>query len=201
MIAYLKGRVTAIYEEQIVIEVGGIGYNVIMPRSSLDLIGGTGEEIKAYTYLHVREEAMLLYGFLTVDSLELFRLLIKVNGIGPKGAISLLSAMSADELRFAIASEDTKTISKTPGIGAKTAQRLVLDLKDRISLKAVLEEKLSFNNTPEEGGGSTAAMVEATEALTALGYSQSDSLRAVRAVSVQEKEDVEKILKLALKEL
>lgn len=199
MIAYLKGTVAAIYDQQIVLEIGGIGYNIIMPRSSMDRIGGVSEEHKIYTYLSVREDAMLLYGFLTKDDLDLFKLLIQVSGIGPKGALSLLSVMSADELRYAIVSADSKTISKAPGIGSKTAQRMIIDLKDKVSLRDALDAQLSGEGEETAGSAQTAAQREAAEALVALGYSQTGALKAIRTVGAEAGDDVEKILKLALK--
>ncbi len=198
MIAFLKGSVAAIYEQQIVLEVNGIGYNVIMPSSSIAAISGIGEEAKVYTYLSVREDAMQLYGFLTKDDLDFYKLLIQVNGIGPKAALSLLSAISADDLRFAIVSGDAKTISKAPGIGGKTAQRIILDLKDKISFKDALDAK--FMDTGETVAMDTGSpQGEAVEALTALGYSQTSALKAVSKAAPEAGDDVEAILKLALK--
>ena len=158
-----------------------------------------GSAITVYTYLNVREDAMQLYGFLTKDDLDLYRLLIQVSGIGPKGALSLLSVMSADDLRFAIVSGDAKTISKAPGIGGKTAQRVIIDLKDKISLRDALEAKFADTGDTAVAGASGSAQGEAIEALVALGYSQASALKAVRAVAAEAGEDVELILKLALK--
>lgn len=199
MIAYLKGDVAGIYEGQIVLEVGGIGYNIFMPQSSIDNIRGIGAELKIYTYLSVREDAMWLYGFLTKDDLDFFKLLIQVNGIGPKGALGILSVMSVDDLKFSILSSDSKTISKAPGIGAKTAQRIIIELKDKISLEETFEHKLSTVNDSE--GDLTGIRQEAVEALCALGYSSTDALRACRQVDIGDNDDVEKVLKSALKYL
>lgn len=202
MIGYLKGEVAGIYEDRIVLEVNNIGYNVYMPASSLDLIDGLGIEIKVYTYLAVREDAMHLYGFLTKDDLDFYKLLIQVNGIGPKGALALLSVMTTDDLRFAILSDDAKRISKAPGIGAKTAQRLIIDLKDKVSLEDAFEEKL--NDTAislEEKNSLSSAREEAAQALIALGYSSTDSYRAVRSSDISGDDDVETILKKALKNM
>lgn len=199
MIAYLKGDVAGIYEGQIVIEVSGIGYNVFMPQSSIDTIKGIGSQLKIYTYLSVREDAMWLYGFLTKDDLDFFKLLIQVSGIGPKGALGVLSVMSVDDLKFSILSSDSKTISKAPGIGAKTAQRIIIELKDKISLEETFEHKLS--QTQENDSDLTGIRQEAVEALCALGYSSTDALRACRQVDIGENDDVEKVLKSALKYL
>lgn len=200
MIGFLKGTLESIYDERIVIDVGGIGFNVNMPVSQLEMLDPMGSEVKVYTYLAVREDAMQLYGFITADSLELFKLLIQVNGIGPKGALALLSAMTVDELRFAIMSGDAKTISKAPGIGAKTAQRLIIDLKDKVSVRKMLEA-YSVNSLSAQVSETNTARAEAIEALTALGYSSSDALRAVKESGAAENDDTETIIKLAFKQL
>lgn len=200
MIGYLKGEVAGIYADRIVLEVAGIGYNIYMPASSIDLIDGTGISLKVYTYLSVREDAMLLYGFLTKDDLDFYKLLIQVNGIGPKGALALLSVMTTDDLRFAILSDDAKKISKAPGIGAKTAQRIIIDLKDKINLEDAFEEKLT--NTMDASSGKeklSAAREEAASALIALGYSSAEAYKGVRSADITADDDVETILKKALK--
>ncbi len=200
MIGFLRGKLEAIYDERIVIDVNGIGFNVSMPVSQLELLEPMGSDVKVYTYLAVREDAMQLYGFITADSLELFKLLIQVNGIGPKGALALLSAMSVEDLRFAIMSGDAGTISKAPGIGAKTAQRLIIDLKDKVSVRDMLNT-YSVNNMSSAPSEMNSAKAEAIEALTALGYSSTDALRAVRESGADEAADTETIIKLAFKQL
>ena len=197
MIGYLKGEVAAIYEDRIILEVGGIGYNVFMPAGSLDLIDGIGTQLKIHTYLLVREDALQLYGFLTRDDLELYRLLISVNGIGPKGGLAVLSVMTSDELRFAILAGDAKAIAKAPGIGPKTAQRVIIDLKDKIDITTAFDEPVP---TVSSGKGCAKEMgsirEEAAEALIALGYSQTESYKAVRLT--ESDDDVESVLKEAL---
>ncbi len=193
MIGYIKGEVAAIYEDRLVLENNGIGYNIYMPGSSLELVEGIGAVVKVYTYLCVREDAMLLYGFLTKDDLDLYRLLISVGGIGPKGGLSLLSVMSADELKFAIASGDVKQIAKAPGIGAKTAQRVIIDLKDKIDIVSQFDQMYADNGQKTQALSSVRE--EAALALVALGYSQTDSYKAVRNA---QGDDVETILKSAL---
>ena len=198
MIGYLKGEVAGIFEDRIILEVGGIGYNIFMPASSLDLIEGTGSELKIYTYLLVREDTLALYGFLTRDDLELYKMLISVNGIGPKGALALLSVMTIDEIRFAILSGDAKQIGKAPGIGPKTAQRVIIDLKDKIDFETAVNDMIT---APSASSGRQSALgpvrEEAAEALVALGYSQTEAYRAVRSVG-EETDDVESMLKKAL---
>ncbi len=200
MIGFLKGTLDGVYDERVLIDVNGIGFNVSMPVSQLEMLKGRGSEVKVYTYLAVREDAMQLYGFMTADSLELFKMLIQVNGIGPKGALALLSAMSVDDLRFAIMSGDVKTLSKAPGIGAKTAQRLIIDLKDKVSVRDMLDT-YSVNNMSPAAGEVNSARAEAIEALTALGYSSSDAMKAVRESGASDDDDTETIIKLAFKVL
>lgn len=207
MYAYLKGNLEEVTEDNIVIEVGGIGYNVKVSTTTADLLPGLGSEVKIYTYTLVREDALSLYGFLTRDDLEIFKKLITVNGIGPKGGLAILSVMSADALRFAIMAGDAKSIAKAPGVGAKTAERVILDLRDKISLEdtlRILVSEADTRNSKADAGSEGAVLdnvmkKEAIEALVALGYSASDATAAVKKVEINEKTTVESILKLALK--
>ncbi len=204
MIAYIKGEVAWIEEERIVLESGNIGYNIMMPASSLEAQDFIGKEVKIYTHLNVREDAMQLYGFLTLDELKTFRLLLGVNGIGPKAALGILSGLTTDELRFAVLSDDVKTISKAPGIGKKTAQKLILELKDKIDLEEAFETKQTHVMETEgkiDSKENKDAKKDAVAALTALGYSSTEALRAVRQAGVTPDMDVETILKLALKNM
>ena len=130
MISYVKGSLTEKFEDSVIVEAGGIGYRIFVPTSVLEHLPKTGETVKIYTYFSVREDAMSLYGFLSRQDLEMFRQLIGVNGVGPKSALGILSALSPDVLRLAVLSGDAKAISKAPGVGSKTAQRIILDLKD-----------------------------------------------------------------------
>ena len=203
MYAYIKGTLEEIMEDAVVVETGGIGYNVKVSTTTADLLPGSGSEVKIYTYTLVREDAFSLYGFLTRDDLEVFKKLITVSGIGPKGGLAILSVMSADALRFAVMAGDAKAIAKAPGIGAKTAERVILDLRDKISL----EDTLRGLGGPEDKSGTSANIQaadnvmkrEAIEALVALGYSASDATAAVKKVKMQEDATVEDILKQALK--
>lgn len=197
MIGYLKGEITGIYEQSVLLEIGGVGYRILMPQSAIAQLRGLSEQVKIYTYLHVREDAMQLFGFFTQDDLDFFKLLLQVNGIGPKGALSILSVMPTDELKFAILSADAKTISKCPGIGAKTAQRMIIELKDKMNLKDAFEKKLEKTEAKEDA--MSTMKQEAVEALTSLGYSATDALRAVKSSDISDEDDVETILKKALK--
>ncbi|MCH5262584.1 MAG: Holliday junction branch migration protein RuvA [Lachnospiraceae bacterium] len=203
MYAYLKGTLEEITEDNIVVEVGNIGYNVKVSTTTADLLPPLGGEVKIYTYTLVREDTFSLYGFLTRDDLEVFKKLITVNGIGPKGGLAILSVMSADALRFAIMAGDAKSIAKAPGIGNKTAERVILDLRDKISLEDTLRglgEPVGVTNAVAGTANLDNAMKkEAIEALVALGYSASDATAAVKKVEVTEETTVESILKMALK--
>ena len=200
MYAYLKGTIEEIGEDDLVIEVNQIGYRVMVSARTANQVEGIGSFIKLYTYTLVREDAFMLYGFLSRDELMLFKKLITVNGIGPKGGLAILSVLSADELRFAILSGDAKAIAKAPGIGTKTAERVILDLRDKISLEDTLHaDAVTVAGTlPEEVGDQRK---EAVEALTALGYSAADALRAVKQVEMTPDISTETVLKQALKYL
>lgn len=199
MIGFVKGRIDEISEENVVVDIGGIGCNVKISSETAAQLSGVNEEVKLYTYTCVREDLFQLYGFLTRDELEIFKKLITVNGIGPKGGLAILSVMSVDNLRFAIIAGDAAAIAKAPGIGKKTAERVILDLKDKVSIEDTFVSKEMMQLT--EKAVDKQAKNEAVEALTALGYSASDALRAVNMVSFEEDMSVETILKFALKNM
>ncbi|TCL58467.1 Holliday junction DNA helicase subunit RuvA [Kineothrix alysoides] len=201
MIAYIKGEIADITEDNLVLEANSIGYNIKISSGTAGMLPGIGEEVKIYTYTCVREDAFHLYGFLTKDDLDIFKKLITVNGIGPKGGLAILSVMSADSLRFAIISGDVKEISKAPGIGKKTAERVILDLRDKVSIEDTFVNKSMGGELSGASSGDTSSKNEAIEALTALGYSASEALKAVKQIAVTEDMDTEDILKLALKKI
>ena len=201
MYAYIKGELTEKNIDSIVVEAAGVGYLIYIPTQYFDMLPDEGEDVKIYTYLCVREDAMILYGILSKDDLEIFKLLITVSGIGPKGGLAILSTLSADDLRFAILSGDSKAISKAPGIGAKTAQRVILDLKDKLSLEDAFEKKLENQTSGAAVSMNSTVKNDAVMALNALGYSSTESLKAVSKVDITEDMDVEDVLKLALKNM
>ncbi len=203
MISFIKGYVAETTENSVILETDSIGYEIFMTGTAIEETSRMQDKIKIYTYFHVREDTMQLYGFLSRDDLEMFRLLLNVNGIGPKAAMGVLAAITADELRFAVLSDDVKTISRAPGIGKKTAQKLILELKDKLKLEDAFEKKLDHQeeNLSLADTSLRDSRQEAVEALTALGYSSTNALRAVRQVSEETGEDVEAILKAALKQL
>lgn len=207
MIAYVSGIIENITEDNVVIDVNGIGVNVRISADTASRLPGDGEQIRLYTYTYVKEDAFLLYGFLSRSDLEMFRQCITVSGIGPKGALAILSVMDADSLRFAIMSGDAKAIAKAPGIGPRTAQRLILELKDKISIDDTLISKeiaaggVEGIASAERFQMDNAKKKEAVEALVALGYGQAESIKAVNAIEDVESLDSGAILKAALKRL
>ena len=188
MYAYIKGELAEKNIDSIVVEAAGVGYLIYIPTQYFDMLPDEGEDVKIYTYLCVREDAMILYGFLSKDDLEIFKLLITVSGIGPKGGLAILSG-------------DSKAISKAPGIGAKTAQRVILDLKDKLSLEDAFEKKLENQASGAAVSMNSSVKNDAVMALNALGYSSTESLKAVSKVDITEDMDVEDVLKLALKNM
>ena len=199
MISYVKGPVAEIFEDIVVIETGNVGLEIHVPLSVIERLPGIGLETVLYTYFLVREDGMCLYGFLNRQDLTMFKQLISVSGIGPKGALGVLSAMSPDDLRLAIISGDAKAISRAPGVGAKTAQRIILDLKDKIDIADVLPASFAAVAVSEIAAGGVAK--EAIEALVALGYSAAEANRAVRKVEVADGMTSEDVLKASLKHL
>ena len=199
MISYIKGLLTEKTEDSVVVEAQGVGYHIFVPSSLLSELPPLGETVKIYTYFNVREDAVSLFGFLSRQDMEMFKQLIGVNGVGPKSALGILSAIRPDALRLAVISADAKAISKA-GVGSKTAQRIILDLKDRIKAEDVFPGSAEPDRTLEITGVGEAGK-EAVEALTALGYSASEAAAAVRKVSITEIMTAEDVLKAALKHL
>ena len=199
MIEYLRGRVADLGINRVCIDVNGVGYTVSVSETTASLMPSVGEEVKIYTYMSVREDGVSLFGFPSYDDLEIFRLLITVSGVGPKGALAVLSCLSPDDLRFAILSGDSKAIAKAPGIGKKTAEKVIIDLKDKISAEDTVRSALgSADNASAAPEG---AREEAVEALVALGYSSADAFRAVKeaAAALGSEADTDSLLKAALK--
>ena len=197
MIKYLNGTLAEVDIDSIVVEVSGIGYGVNVPVSVIENVREIGSKIKIYTYMNVKEDDVSLYGFLTKDELEIFKRIISVSGIGPKGGLAILSTLSADDLRFAVLSDDAKAIAKSPGIGLKTASKLILELKDKFDLQEAFDKK-SANAAQVSVKNNTEAQ-DAIEALVPLGYSSSDALKAVRSLDIDDSVPSGQIIKMALK--
>lgn len=208
MISYIKGTLADVFSDRIIVENGGIGYEILVPGSLTGKMPLIGETVQLHTYLYVREDALMLYGFFTREDLNIFKLLIGVSGIGPKGALAILSVIEPHELRLAVAVEDAKLIATAPGIGLKTAKKLIIELKDK--LKEEETETGSGADSLQAGAAADGDHLslqevqrEAVDALAALGYGRSEAAAAVRkaAAGVQETADVETVLHLALTHL
>ncbi len=203
MINYIIGKLAGVTQSSIIVENGGIGYEILVPLSVIDRVGQVGNEIKIYTYMHVREDLLQLFGFIKKDELDVFKLLITVSGIGPKGALGILGSMGVDDLRFAVLTGDSKTIAKAPGIGAKTAGKLILELRDKLKFNDVKDtnQDISANVLPNSNDNSKQMISDAVAALSALGYLPTDAMKAVKSVEVGTYSTVEELLKLSLKRI
>lgn len=203
MIAFISGKLVDVTENTVIIESQGVGYEVFVPGTVNRVLPKIGGDLKLHTYLQVKEDGVALFGFATKDDLKIFKLLITVNGIGPKGAIGILSVFTADDLRFAILAEDDKAIAKAPGIGKKTAGKLILELKDKFKLEDAFEQKLANSMGISDGPITDDNQMrdEALQALVALGYSASDAMRALKRVEITEGMSVENLLKQSLKKI
>ena len=190
LISYIKGIITYKTNTFVVVECNGIGYKIFVSSATLSHLNET-ETVMIYTFMNVKEDDISLFGFLTQQEQTIFHQLLSVSGIGPKGALAFLSEMTPEDIIIAILSEDIKTLSKTPGIGKKTAQRLILELKDKVKPQEAIQQ------TPQKD---TNEKWEAVEALTSLGYSRSEAMQAVNAC-YKEGLSVEEILKLSFKKL
>ncbi len=203
MISYVKGELAGLERDKVIVDVHGIGYGIFMPERSMGRLPQAGSEVKIYTYLNVREDAMHLFGFLTQDEVRLFKLLIGVSGIGPKGGLGILSALSADDLRFAVLSGDAKAICAAPGIGKKTAEKLIIELKDKLDLEEVLDRSQGAGEDVLAGAKDFSVsdiQSDAVQALVALGYGSTESMKAVKKAGDQYT-TVEELLKEALKKM
>ncbi|MCR4956059.1 MAG: Holliday junction branch migration protein RuvA [Lachnospiraceae bacterium] len=200
MYAFIKGTVDEIGDNYVVLDCNDVGYEIFVPTTVIHLIPSRGSQIKLYTYLNVREDAMILYGFLSKDDKNIFKMLLQVSGIGPKGALAILSALTPDDLRFAILAGDDKAICKAQGIGKKMAQKLIIELKDKLDLNEALELS-SKHQQDQPMSAYTDAKNDAISALVALGYSSTESMRVVTSIETTEDMDAEQIIKLALKKL
>lgn len=201
MLSYIKGTLVDTADDRVIVENQGLGYEILVPGSIIGRMPLIGETVSLFTYLYVREDALVLYGFFSKADLEIFKLLLGVSGIGPKGALGILSVLSPQELSLAIAMEDAKQITAAPGIGLKTAKKLIIELKDKVSRR--LEEA---GNPPFDTGSvsgektGTGNQLDAVEALTVLGYGRGEAVSAVKkaAADCGSDADVEELLQRAL---
>lgn len=205
MIAFVRGLLMGKDEDGVVVEAGQVGLEIRVPLSVLEQLPPVGDEVKLYTYFQVREDGMSLYGFLSQQEKKLFKQLLGVNGVGPKAALGILSALRPEDLRIALISGDAKAIAKAPGVGVKTAQRLILDLKDKMSMDELTESWMEANGKPavqaEADSGLVGAAKEAVQALVALGYTNIEASKAVKKVELAEGMTAEDVLRASLKYL
>lgn len=201
MISYIRGELVALEEDKVILDVNGVGFGIYMPAQAMNFLPPIGEEVRLHTYMNVREDALQLFGFLTKDDLKVFKLVIGVSGIGPKGGLSILSQLTPDDLRFAVMSNDAKAIAKAPGIGKKTAEKLIIELKDKLSIEDVLHKSADDDMSGTVPNGTNEIQAEAVQALVALGYGNSEAMKAVKKVPIAEDMTVEMVLKQALKNM
>lgn len=200
MYSYVKGTLEEVYEDRIVIENNGIGYQIEVPTSVIERLPELGDVVKIFTYLHVKEDCFSLFGFWSREEHKLFKMMLNVSGIGPKGALGILSTLSPERLCVAVASDDAKAIAKAPGIGSKTAQKLIIELRDKVKLEDVIQN--GFDQVlPAVEQQNNLLMQEAVEALTSLGYSQKEAKEVVSMIELTEEMTVEDILKASLKNM
>lgn len=186
MIAYLKGKLEVKTKGYIVIEVAGIGYKVYMPESATQKLGEIGQEVKVHTFMRVREDDISLYGFITNEELRMFELLLSVSGIGAKGALTILSNVTPSSFAIAVISNDVNVLKKLPGIGPKTAQRIILELKDKLKKEQELvTEETSEDTSLKEAIVDDEKIAEAVSALQVLGYSRKEIADALVNVDLK----------------
>lgn len=203
MIRFIQGIFEGASEGEVIIRNNGIGYAVYVPASFLEQQPAYGEEIKLYTYFSVREDAMQLFGFQTMEDLKMYKQLISVNGIGPKAGLAIMGTLSTYEIHMAVMAEDAKAIAKAPGIGAKTAQKLILELKDKLDYENIIEESFGEEKAvvQKSAGQESGIVKDAIEALVVLGYGKTEAAKAVRSVELTEDMTVDMLLKQSLKAL
>jgi holliday junction DNA helicase RuvA len=204
MIAHVRGQLVAATADSAIVDVGGVGYRCLVPSSTRSRLPAMGQEVLLHTSFQVREDAMTLYGFLTGEEYDLFELLLKVDGVGPKAALSVLSSMTPDALRRALAFEDVTALCRAPGIGKKTAQRMVLELKDKVG-------SIGVETVPLPGGlpgagaaaGAPDVRADAIEALMALGYARAEASQAIEKAAREggDEPKLETLVRLSLKHL
>ncbi|KNY28258.1 Holliday junction branch migration protein RuvA [Pseudobacteroides cellulosolvens] len=199
MIAYIKGTLEIKSNDYMIVDVNGIGYRINTSITSIEKAGAIGDGVKVYTHLYVREDIMSLYGFITREELNLFEMLISVSGVGPKAALAVISSVPVTKFGLAVITDDVKALTKAPGIGNKMAQRIILELKDKIKKEQLVET--AVGDTGLEGGRSDNGRAgEAISALIVLGYTPLEASKAVNSVYSEEM-DLESIVKNALKSL
>lgn len=202
MINYISGVLEEINPSMIVVDNNGIGYEVFVPSSILSDLPAIGSQVKVRIHMVVKEDAFELYGFLKIEEIELFRLLLKVNGVGPKGALQIMSEMTVENLRFAVLGDDAKAISKIKGIGPKTAQKIIIELKDKIDFLSAFENSIgTVDAAVKKSSGSSSVKQEVILALTSLGFSASAAAKTLDQMTISDNMTTEQVLNDALKQM
>lgn len=198
MFAFVKGEVADLMEGIVIVENNGIGYEILVPSDVVSEVT-IGMDVKLHTYFHVKEDAMTLFGFLSREDLNIFKKLITVNSVGPKSALAIMSTLTTSDLIMAIISGDSKAISKAPGVGSKSAQKIILELKDKFDNEDILGTAAGFSDGGAQASANNSAVNDAVETLVALGYGKSQSLKAVSSVEIKDSYEAGDIVSLALK--
>lgn len=198
MFAFVKGEVADLMEGIVIVENNGIGYEILVPSDVVSEVT-IGMDVKLHTYFHVKEDAMTLFGFLSREDLNIFKKLITVNSVGPKSALSIMSTLTTSDLITAIISGDSKAISKAPGVGSKSAQKIILELKDKFDTEDILGTAARFSDGSNQSSAGNSAINDAIETLVTLGYGKSQALKAVSSVEIKDSYEAGDIVSLALK--
>lgn len=201
MIGYIKGTVDRILEDSVLLENNGIGYRIFTSGIVLSALTGRKEQIRLFTYLHVREDELSLFGFPTEEELDTFRLLLGVNGIGPKAALSILTVLSVQDLCLAVMSGDTKAITRANGVGAKGANRIIMELKDKLSIDDIYNVDSAAQQADMSSGMAGDGIQDTVLALVSLGYSEFEAIKAVKQIPGAENMESGELLKQALKKV
>ncbi|MCR5415551.1 MAG: Holliday junction branch migration protein RuvA [Pseudobutyrivibrio sp.] len=200
MLSYVSGTLVDVEMNMIIIDNHGIGYGISSSMNTIDQLPTMGSEVKIFTKLVPKEDSLTLYGFIDKEELKMFELLLTVSGIGPKGALAILSSMTVSDIRFAVAGGDSKAFSKVPGVGKKTAERAIIDLKDKVDIVDAFESKL--NSGAAKSVSNTASVKEEVlEALVSLGYSPSNAAKALDKMTITESTSTEQLLSDTLKQM
>ena len=202
MFAYVRGTLSDIDENIVIIENNGVGYAISSSMSTIRQLPGIGSEIKLNTKLIPKEDSLTLYGFYDKEELKMFELLLSVSGIGPKGALAILSNMTVSDIQFAVAGADAKAFAACPGIGKKTAERAIIDLKDKVDIIGAFEAKITSDLSGKKSSSPVISVKEEVlEALVSLGYSASNAARALDKMTITESTTTEQLLSDTLKQM
>ncbi|MBO6282949.1 MAG: Holliday junction branch migration protein RuvA [Pseudobutyrivibrio sp.] len=202
MFAYIRGTLADIDENIVVVENNGIGYSVSSSMNTIRMLPNIGSEVKLNTKLIPKEDSLTLYGFYDKEELKMFELLLSVSGIGPKGALAILSSMTVSDIQFAVAGGDAKAFAAAPGVGKKTAERVIIDLKDKVDIIGAFEAKITSDlSGTKKVAPVTTVKEEVLEALVALGYSASNAARALDKMTITDSTTTEQLLSDTLKQM